>query len=74
MDYSHRKVSKVIKLTNENNEPLKNEKVHIALKKHEFLFGCGAFDTMPYMMAKDPVLAKRIGTIIMQSAAMRGMR
>lgn len=60
MDYSHRKVSKVIKLTNENNEPLKNEQVHIALKKHEFLFGCGAFDTMPYMMAKDPALAGRL--------------
>ena len=29
MDYSHRKVSKVLKITDQNNEPLKNEKVHI---------------------------------------------
>ena len=67
MDYSHRKVSKVIKLTNENNEPLKNEQVHIALKKHEFLFGCGAFDTMPYMMAKDPALAGRLPSGIFEN-------
>ena len=67
MDYSHRKVSKVIKLTNENNEPLKNEKVRIALKKHEFLFGCGAFDTMPYMMAKDPALAGRLPSGIFEN-------
>ena len=67
MDYSHRKVSKVIKLINENNEPLKNEKVHIALKKHEFLFGCGAFDTMPYMMAKDPALAGRLPSGIFEN-------
>ncbi|MBO4701396.1 MAG: endo-1,4-beta-xylanase [Lachnospiraceae bacterium] len=67
MDFSHRKVSKVIKLTNENNEPLKNEKVRIALKKHEFLFGCGAFDTMPYMMAKDPALAGRLPSGIFEN-------
>ena len=61
MDYLHRKVSKVIKLTNENNEPLSNEKVHIALKKHEFLFGCGAFDAIPYTNEKDTEKKAKMG-------------
>ena len=61
MDYSHRKVSKVIKLTNENNEPLSNEKVHIALKKHEFLFGCGAFDAILYVNEKDTEKKAKMG-------------
>ena len=51
MDIAHRKVSKVLRITDEANEPLRNEKVHIALKNHEFLFGCGAFEFMPYLLS-----------------------
>ena len=60
MDYSHRKVSKVLKITDQNNEPLKNEKVHIVLKKHDFLFGCGAFETIPYVMEKNPQFGTKV--------------
>ena len=60
MDISHRKVSKVLRITDEANEPLRNGKVHIALKKHEFLFGCGAFETLPYVVEKDPSLGIKI--------------
>ena len=69
MDYSHRKVSKVLKITNQNNEPLKNEKVHIVLKKHDFLFGCGAFETIPYVMEKNPQFGTKVPENLIKNIA-----
>ena len=60
MDFSHRKVSKVLKITDLNNKPLCNEKVRIALKNHEFLFGCGAFEIIPYVIAKNPQFGENV--------------
>lgn len=69
MDLAHRKVSKVLRITDEANEPLRNEKVHIALKNHEFLFGCGAFETLPYVVAKDPLIGTEIPENLMKNMA-----
>ena len=60
MDISHRKVSKVLKITDKNNNPLANEKVHLALKNHKFLFGCGAFESIPYVNMKEDVPFKKL--------------
>ena len=53
MDISHRKVSKVLKITDADNNPISNEKVHVSLKNHEFLFGCGAFEAIPFVNMPD---------------------
>ena len=53
MDISHRKVSKGIKITDADNNPISNEKVHVSLKNHEFLFGCGAFEAIPFVNMPD---------------------
>ena len=71
MDFSHRKVSKVLKITNGNNEPLCNEKVHIALKNHEFLFGCGAFETIPYVMEKNPQFGEKVPENLIKNLALK---
>ncbi len=53
MDTSHRKVTKVLKLTDAQGNPLKNAEVGIKQTNHSFLFGCGAFDFIPYVMQGD---------------------
>ena len=60
MDISHRKVSKVVKITDKNNNPISNEKVHVVLKNHKFLFGCGAFETIPYINMKEDIPFKKL--------------
>lgn len=60
MDISHRKVSKVVKITDKNNNPISNEKVHAVLKNHKFLFGCGAFETIPYINMKEDIPFKKL--------------
>lgn len=37
----HRKTTARILLLDRNGEPVKNQSVHMKLKKHQFLFGCG---------------------------------
>ncbi len=48
MDISHRKVKKQIKVIGDDKQALANAKVRIKQTKHEFLFGCGAFDFIPF--------------------------
>ncbi|MBR3056930.1 MAG: endo-1,4-beta-xylanase [Clostridiales bacterium] len=50
MDISHRKVSKRVLFKDQNGNPLVNKNVHVQQTKHEFLFGCGAFNFMPYVV------------------------
>lgn len=44
-DYSHRQSSAKLRVTDSSGAPLANREVTFDLSKHEFLFGCGAFDT-----------------------------
>lgn len=53
MDISHRKVNKQIQIKDAQGKPLANTKVHIQQTKHDFLFGCGAFDFIPYVLNGD---------------------
>jgi len=45
---SHRKATQRIRLTDQAGSPLTNRTVHCKLVNHEFLFGCGAFESLPY--------------------------
>ena len=44
----HRKASAKIKVIGKDGKPLANAKVHLNQVNHEFLFGCGAFEAVPY--------------------------
>ncbi|MCR5213518.1 MAG: endo-1,4-beta-xylanase [Eubacterium sp.] len=48
MDISHRKVSKKLQFKDANGVALVNKKVAVKQTNHSFLFGCGAFDFIPY--------------------------
>lgn len=43
----HRCATTRVKLVDKKGDALANAKVHFELKKHEFLFGCGGFDSIP---------------------------
>lgn len=50
METAGRKVSKRIRLTDEQGNPLSNCEVRVRQVKHSFLFGCGGFDFIPYVV------------------------
>jgi len=52
--YENRYSTAKIRLTDANGAPLKNTKVNFELKNHEFLFGCGAFDTLMLSYKEKP--------------------
>ena len=47
-DLSHRKAEAKVQVKGPDGKPLANTKVHINQVNHEFLFGCGAFEALPY--------------------------
>ncbi len=51
MDISHRKISRVVNFTDEQGNAVKNAHISVKQKNHEFLFGCGGFDFIPYVMS-----------------------
>ena len=53
MDISHRKVVKKIRFTDEAGNPIANREVKVQQTNHKFLFGCGAFEFLPYVMCQD---------------------
>ena len=53
MDISHRKVQKRVQFKDAQGNPIANKKVSVKQTNHEFLFGCGAFDFIPYVMTGD---------------------
>lgn len=59
---SHRKASQVLRIVDECGKPAANQTVRLQLKNHEFLFGCGAFEALPYTNAprKDEAFAARM--------------
>lgn len=48
---AHRKASRVLRIVDANGKPAANQTVRLQLKNHEFLFGCGAFESLPYTNA-----------------------
>ncbi len=53
MDLSHRKVNKNIQFKDAAGNVLANTEIKIKQTNHEFLFGCGGFDFIPYVMNGD---------------------
>lgn len=52
-DLAHRKVKKTIRIMDNAGNPVSNTKVRVKQTKHKFLFGCGSFDFIPYVMNGD---------------------
>ncbi|MBR5976126.1 MAG: endo-1,4-beta-xylanase [Clostridiales bacterium] len=50
MDISHRKVNKKLKITDAAGKALAGKRVRVRQTNHKFLFGCGAFDFLPYVV------------------------
>ena len=50
---SHRKATANLRLVNVDGTPLANSPVTVKQTSHQFLFGCGAFDSVALMRAKE---------------------
>ena len=46
---AHRKAKCLVQVLDGQGNPLKNTRISMKQKNHEFLFGCGAFDFLEYM-------------------------
>jgi GH35 family endo-1,4-beta-xylanase len=55
-DVSHRKAQKTIRLQTQDGKPIAGKTVKIEMQRHEFLFGAGMFEAIPYASGemKDP--------------------
>ena len=62
MSYEHRKAHAVLRVLDGQGRPVANAHLHLDQKSHDFLFGCGAFDAIPYTNEKkgDPFLGDRV--------------
>jgi len=62
MSLDHRRASATLHITNAAGAPIANSRLHIEQTNHRFLFGCGAFDTIPFTNEKkdDPFLKDRV--------------
>ena len=45
---AHRKAKKMIRVVDQQGNPVAGKPVNFKLVNHEFLFGCGAFESLPY--------------------------
>ena len=63
MSYEHRRATAVIRVLDASGRPVANRKLRLEQTTHDFLFGCGAFDAIPYANGKgdDPLYKDRIG-------------
>ncbi|WP_024866943.1 endo-1,4-beta-xylanase [Butyrivibrio sp. FCS014] len=50
MDISHRQFNKNIRLKDKAGNPVADQEIRLVQTNHSFLFGCGAFDFIPYVM------------------------
>ena len=64
MDVSHRMATKTLTVRNPDGTPTAGKKVRISQTRHAFLFGCGAFDALEFVMntdqSKEEFLADRL--------------
>lgn len=60
--YEHRKAKRAVRITDKNGVAVTKGKVRVRLENHGFLFGCGAFDSIPYANGKqdDPFIKDRV--------------
>ena len=62
MSYEHRRATAVIRVLDASGQPVANRKLRLEQTTHDFLFGCGAFDAIPYANGKgdDPLYKDRM--------------
>lgn len=62
MSHEYRKARAVVCVRDAQGRPVANAKLRLSQKTHDFLFGCGAFDALPYANGKkdDPFCADRM--------------
>ena len=62
MSYEHRKAHAVLRVRDGQGAPVANAKLHLEQREHDFGFGCGAFDAIPYTNEKkgDPFFRDRM--------------
>lgn len=64
VDYSHRMATKTLKVLNPDGTPAAGKTVSISQTRHAFLFGCGAFDALEFVIntdtSKEGFLADRL--------------
>lgn len=53
MSFEHRISKNTIRLVGDDGKPIANSQIKFNLKNHEFLFGCGAFDSLPATAGND---------------------
>ncbi len=58
MNIAHRKVTKKVRFTDANGNALANAKIRVRQTEHAFLFGCGGFDFIPFVMKGDEYFRK----------------
>lgn len=51
---AHRRAAKTLRVVDGTGNPVKSTKLQLKQVKHDFLFGCGAFDINAYFETKDP--------------------
>ena len=51
--FASKKAQAPILVTGRDGMPITNTEVRMTLKNHQFLFGCGAFETIPLMKIQD---------------------
>lgn len=51
--FRHRRAEARLRILNPNGTPATNQRVRISQVSHQFLFGCGAFDTVAMMKTQD---------------------
>ena len=51
-DLAHRKATARVRLLNPDGTPAANRSVRVDQSSHKFLFGCGAFENPPEVVAK----------------------
>lgn len=52
-NYEYRKASRVLQIVDEEGKPFSRTKIDLQQESHEFLFGCGAFDSVAYCNETD---------------------
>ena len=62
MSYENRKATVSLRVRDALGQPVANRKLRLEQKTHDFLFGCGAFDAIPYTNEKrdDPFYRDRM--------------
>jgi GH35 family endo-1,4-beta-xylanase len=62
MSHDHRKAHATLHVLDTQGQPLANTRLHLTQQTHDFGFGCGAFDAIPYANKKkgDPFLRDRM--------------